>query len=173
MKERPYKDYEEFLDGEETSFTEEEVREKEEFQETVELFSLLNSLPRKKAPRDFERNLYSRLGISYVPIHRKVLTLVGMVLFSSILYLFGRTAFNSLSAQMSVSSVSQFFSQVSMKISQFVTLMRVGQHLKDILLAFTNPWLFVGLAFVSSILMMTLIFVAREVKKKAVLLIRF
>jgi hypothetical protein len=173
MKKRTYKDFEDFLDGEETSLSEEEIQNERGFKETRELFALLDGLPRGRAPRGFERNLYVQIGISYIPVYRKVLILTGMVIFSSLLYLFGRVAYTSLSAKMSVSHISQFFSELSVKVSQFITLMRVGHHLKDILFAFTNPWLFVGLAFISSSLMMILILVAREVRRKAIVLVRF
>jgi len=173
MKKISYKDIEDSLDGEMISLNGEKVQKNKKFSETLELFTLLKNLPEAPAPQDFERSLYRKLGISFVPLYRKVLTLTGLSVFSAFGYLTGHTLVRLISPKITLTTVSQFFSQVYAKLAQIVSLIKVGQHLKDILLVFTNPWLFVSLAFVSSILLFILIGLSREVKKSAVLLRRF
>ena len=173
MKKRSYKDIEDYLEGEKRFIEGDATEGDKKFKETLELFTMLKSLPGKPAPRDFERNLYKRLGISYVPVYRKVLILAGLSIFSTLVYLTGRASLRFVSSKITLTTVSQFLSQVYTKLVQAVSLVKVGGHLKDIVLAFTNPWLFVAVAFVSSILMLMLIGLSQEAKKKTVLLRRF
>ncbi len=134
---------------------------------------MLKRLPEVPAPPDLEKKLYESIGISYVPVYRKVLTLAGLSIFSALVYLTGRMSFHFITSKITVTTVSQFFTQVYTKFAQVISLIKVGYHMKDIFLAFTNPLLFLALAFVSSILMLILIGLSREVKKGKVILIRF
>lgn len=173
MKGKSYQDIEDFLDGEKTSLRKEEVKGDKRFRETLELFTVLKRLPEVPAPPDLEKNLYKSIGISYVPVYRKVLTLAGLSIFSALVYLTGLVSLRFVTSKITVTTVSQFFTQVYTKFAQVISLIKVGEHLKDIFLAFTNPLLFLVLAFVSSILMLILVGLSREVKKGKVILIRF
>ncbi len=136
--------------------------------ETFPLLEMIRKLPTVPAPRNFERMLYRRLGIAYFPLHRKVLIMSGLSAFACLVYLTGGWLFSAITSRLTLASVAQFFSMVYTKVMQAVGVIKIGYHLKEILLAFTNPWFFVGLAFLSSLLMLILIGVARDIKRKTV-----
>ena len=139
-------------------------------EETFPLLAKLSEIPTPSAPRHFERSLYRRLGISYLPVHRKVLILSALSLFAGLVYLTGGWLIRTIASRLTLVSVAQFFSMAYTKVLQAISVIRIGYHLKEILLAFTNPWFFVALSVVSSVLMLILIGITREVKGKEVLL---
>jgi hypothetical protein len=121
------KTIEDFLDGETTSLNGEKVQKDKKFSETLELFTLLKNLPETSAPQDFERSLYRKLGISFVPLYRKVLTLTSLSVFSAFVYLTGHILVRLISPKITLATVSVFFSQVYAKLVQIVSLIKVGQ----------------------------------------------
>ncbi|MCK4396331.1 hypothetical protein KAW96_07010 [candidate division WOR-3 bacterium] len=173
MKKISYKDIEDFLDGEKSSLKKEEIKEDKRFKETLELFTMLKNLSGKPAPRNFERNLYRRLGIFYFPVYKKVLSFAGLSVFAATVYLSAHGLFNFIIGKINLARIPHQLSLIYSRIMQLISLIKAGNHLKDIYLAFTNPLLLLTLAFVSSILMLILIGLSREVKKRAVLLSRF
>lgn len=173
MKKISYKDIEDFLDGEKPSLKKEGIKEDKRFKETLELFTMLKNLPGKPAPRNFERNLYRRLGIFYFPVYKKVLSFAGLSVFAATVYLSAHGLFNFIIGKINLARIPHQLSLIYSRIMQLISLIKAGNHLKDIYLAFTNPLLLLTLAFVSSILMLILIGLSREVKKRAVLLSRF
>jgi hypothetical protein len=138
--------------------------------EMSHLLGMLSQLPTVPAPRGFERSLYRRLGIAYFPRHRKVLAISGLGIFACSVYLAGKWFLGAISSRLTLAGSAQFFTAVYTKIMQAVSIIKIGYHLKEIFLAFANPWVFVGLAIVSSVLMLMLIGVVRGFKRKAVLL---
>jgi hypothetical protein len=161
-----YKDIEEFLDEENENFNREEVKKNRRFAETMRLYSMLGNLPDAKAPSGFESRIYERLGISHMPLFKRILILAGLSLFSLFIYIAGISSFRFLSPRITLTSISQFISQVCGKWGQIVSLIRVGQHLKYIFLSFTNPCFFVALVFVSMVMMMILILLSGGLVRK-------
>ncbi len=173
MKRKNHRDFEDYLDGEESGLNKEELQDSKRYKETLELFMMLDNLPEVPAPAGFEKRVFKRLGISYVPIYRKILTLGVLSIFSAFTYYLGQVLFSFVAPRLSIATVVQFVSTAYAKITHVIAIIKVGHHLKDIFFTFANPWLFVGFAFVSSILMLILIGLTQESNKKAVLLNRF
>lgn len=173
MKERSYKEMEEFLDGEKTNLKKEEIKGNKMFKETLELFAMLKKLPATPAPHDFETNLYRKLGISYIPVYKKLLSITGLSVFAAAVYLSTYWLLNLLRAKINLVKIPHQISLLYAKIMQFVSLVKAGEHLKDIYFAFTNPWLLLALALVSSFLILILIRLLKEVKKGEAVLRRF
>lgn len=134
------------------------------------ILDMIRDLPTAPAPRNFERVLYRRLGITYVPLHRKVLILSGSSVFAGFVYFAGRRLFGMLAPKVTLVSVARFISLSYSKIMQAAGVVKAGYHLREIVIAFTNPWFLVGVAFVSSALMLLLIAIVKNGKKSAVLL---
>lgn len=161
-----YKDIENYLDGEKKNYDGEKLRKDSKFSETVELFSMLENLPDASVPHNFERNIFKKLGISYMPIFHRTLILTGLFLLSFLVYMGGHMAIRFLTPRVTLTSISQFLSQISDKIGQVVSLIKVGQHLKYISLSIINPWFFVALIFVSMVMMMILILLSGGLVRK-------
>jgi hypothetical protein len=137
--------------------------------EMSHLLGMLSQLPTVPAPRGFERTLYRRLGITYFPWYRKALIMAALSVFACSVYLTGRWLFGTVTSKLTLAGFAQCFTAVYTKIMQAMSIIKIGYHLKEIFLTFANPWIFVGLAVVSSVLMLVLIGVARGFKTKAVL----
>lgn len=136
--------------------------------EDFPLIAMLSQLPSAPAPRNFESVLYRRLGITYFPLHRKVAILSGLCVFAASIYLTGRWVFGMIAPKLTLANIAQSFSTVYTGIMQAVGVIRIGYHMREIFIAFTNPWIFVGLAVVSSVLLMILIGIAGGAKRKTV-----
>jgi hypothetical protein len=134
------------------------------------ILDMIRDLPTVRAPRNFEPLLYRQLGISYMPLYKKVLIMSGSSFFSCSSYFAGKWFFGTMAERLTLARAAQFFSTAFSKVVQWVSIIKVGYHLKEILLAFANPWFFVGVALLSSLLMLLLIAIAKNGKRKAVLL---
>lgn len=133
------------------------------------LIGMIRELRTPPAPPGFERMVYHRLGITYVPLYRKVLIMSGLSVFAGSVYFAGRWVISLFAKRLTLAAITQFLARVYSNVLETVGIVKAGYHLKEILIAFTNPWFFVGLALVSFALMLLLIAIAKNGKRKEVL----
>ena len=138
--------------------------------EMSRLLGMLGQLPTVPAPRGFERSLYRKLGIAYFPWQGKALAMSGFVTFAGAVCLSGKWLFGTIASRLTLAGTAQFFSSVYTRAMQTVSVIKIGYLMKEVFLTFANPWFFVGLAMVSSLLMLILVSIARGFRTKAMLL---
>jgi|GEM_PF-6447571 len=147
----------------------------DEFGETEinEIMTMLSKLPDVKAPRRLKKELYRKLGIFYFPIYWKVLSLMFLSVLSGIIYLFAQRFVRLLSSKFSLNGLLNQLSLVYTKTAQAVSIIKVGKHLEDVFFAFASPWMVFGFAFVSSILILIFVKLAKQTTRGNAVLIRF
>ncbi len=133
------------------------------------LIGMIRELPGTPAPPALEGMVYRSLGIIYIPLYRKVLIMGGLSIFAGWVYFAARWIFSSMAERLSLAGVTQCFAKLYSNVMEAIGIIRVGYHLKEILISFTNPWFFVVLAVVSSALMLILIAIVKSGKGQKVL----
>jgi len=128
------------------------IKDKEEtIKESIEMTKLIEQLPYVSPPRNFEAELYSRLGISYVPLHRKLLSLTGLSIFGAFIYFSINWLYKFVFAKIHLARLSAELSAIYIKLLRFITFIKIGARIKDIYLVFINPLFIFTFQFVSSI----------------------
>ena len=119
--------------------------------ESIEMTKLIEQLPYVSPPRNFEAELYTRLGISYVPFHRKALLLTGLSAFATFVYFSINWLYKFVFAKIHPARLSTELSALYVKLLRFITFIKIGANIKDIYLVFINPLFILTFIFVSSI----------------------
>jgi len=120
-------------------------------------FSLLQKLPDVPAPHGLERRIYKKLGIFYLPIYVKVFLILSMGIFSSILYFTAQSFVRFITLKMSIMTVCQFFAKIYARVIEFISFIKLAEHLNDIILTFANPFILLAIVFTASILTLLLL----------------
>ncbi len=140
--------------------------------EDFEFMTMLNELPDVRAPRKLKKELYRELGIFYFPLHKRILSLVGLFIFTGAMYLFVQRLFHKFAGNFSLEALLKYMSLVYEKLLQFISVIKAGRHLQDVLFAFTNPWMLFGFSFVCSILILVFLGLMKERIQKETILVK-